>query len=66
MTNYQLKKEPIAWLIELGYSVHFGYDIAHNGAVPQRANLQNTILPGFISGQLCLLSALGDLKGALA
>lgn len=45
MTEDQLEQETLAWLAELGYAVHSGYDIAHDGVNPQRANYRQVVLP---------------------
>ena len=45
MTEDQLEQETLAWLVELGYAVHSGYDIAHDGADPQRASYRQVVLP---------------------
>jgi type I restriction enzyme, R subunit len=45
MTEDQLEKETLSWLAELGYAVHSGYDIAHDGPNPQRANYRQVVLP---------------------
>ncbi len=45
MTEDQLEQETLGWLAELGYTVHSGYDIAHDGANPQRANYRQVVLP---------------------
>ena len=45
MTEDQLEQETLGWLSELGYSVHSGYDIAHDGPNPQRASYRQVLLP---------------------
>ena len=45
MTEDQLEMETLAWLAELGYAVQSGYDIAHDGPNPQRANYRQVVLP---------------------
>jgi type I restriction enzyme R subunit len=45
MTEDQLEKEALGWLAEVGYAVHFGPDIAHDGANPQRASYRQVLLP---------------------
>lgn len=45
MTEDQLEQETLAWLAELGYAVHSGYDIAHDGHDPQRASYRQVVLP---------------------
>ena len=45
MTEDQLEQEALGWLAEAGYAVHFGPDIAHDGAHPQRANYRQVLLP---------------------
>ncbi len=46
MTEDQLEQETLAWLAELGYAVHSGYDIAHDGPNPQRAHYREVVLVG--------------------
>ena len=46
MTEDQLEQETLGWLSELGYSVHSGYDIAHDGTNPQRASYREVVLAG--------------------
>jgi type I restriction enzyme R subunit len=46
MTENQLEQETLGWLSELGYAVHSGYDIAHDGPNPQRANYREVVLAG--------------------
>lgn len=46
MTEDQLEQETLGWLSELGYSVHSGYDIAHDGPNPQRASYREVVLAG--------------------
>ncbi len=45
MTEDQLEQETLAWLAELGYAKVSGYDIAHDGPTPQRADHRQVILP---------------------
>ena len=45
MTEDQLEQEALSWLAELGYAVHAGPYIAHNGPNPQRADYRQVILP---------------------
>ena len=45
MTEDQLEQETLAWLAELGYAVHSGPDIAHDGGNPQRASYRQVVLP---------------------
>ena len=46
MTESQLEQETLGWLSELGYAVHSGYDIAHDGPNPQRASYREVVLAG--------------------
>jgi type I restriction enzyme, R subunit len=45
MTEDQLEQESLSWLAEVGYSVHSGPDIAHDGTTPQRASYRQVVLP---------------------
>ena len=45
MTEDQLEQEALGWLSEVGYSVHHGLDIAHDGANPQRSSYRQVVLP---------------------
>jgi type I restriction enzyme R subunit len=45
MSEDQLEQETLAWLAELGYAKVSGYDIAHDGPNPQRADHRQVILP---------------------
>lgn len=45
MSEDQLEQEALDWLAELGYAVHSGYDIAHDGVNPQRASYRQVVLP---------------------
>lgn len=45
MTEDQLEKEALEWLIELGYTHRYGPEIAHDGAEPQRAHYRQVLLP---------------------
>jgi type I restriction enzyme, R subunit len=45
MTEDQLEKEALCWLSELGYAIHSGPDIAHDGPNPQRADHRQVVLP---------------------
>ena len=45
MTEDQLEQDALGWLAELGYSVHAGPNIAHDGANPQRADYRQVVLP---------------------
>ncbi|WP_245598030.1 type I restriction endonuclease subunit R [Ottowia thiooxydans] len=44
MTEDQLEQETLAWLATVGYSVHNGLNIAHDGSNPQRGNYREVIL----------------------
>ncbi|MFA7438096.1 type I restriction endonuclease subunit R [Castellaniella sp.] len=44
MTEDQLEQEALGWLAEVGYSVHYGPDIAHDGPDPQRDSYSQVIL----------------------
>ena len=45
MTEDQLEQETLGWLAGLGYAVHFGPDIAHDGTNPERASYREVVLP---------------------
>ena len=45
MTEDQLEQEALGWMAELGYAVHAGPDIAHDGSNPQRASYRQVVLP---------------------
>ncbi len=45
MTEDQLEQETLAWLREVGYAVHSGPDIAHDGPNPQRTDYRQVVLP---------------------
>lgn len=45
MTEDQLEQETLGWLVEVGYTVRSGPDIAHDGSDPQRTNYTQVILP---------------------
>ena len=45
MTEDQLEHEALGWLAELGYAVHAGPDIAHDGPNPPRAHYRQVVLP---------------------
>ena len=46
MTEDQLEQEVLGWLTDVGYSHHFGPDIAHDGANAQRTGYRQVILAG--------------------
>jgi type I restriction enzyme, R subunit len=46
MTENQLEQEALGWLAELGYAVHTGAELAHDGPHPQRVNHRQVVLPG--------------------
>ncbi|MBE0590466.1 MAG: type I restriction endonuclease subunit R, partial [Hydrogenophaga sp.] len=45
MTEDQLERESLSWLAAVGYAVHAGPDIAHDGPNPQRAGYRQVVLP---------------------
>ena len=45
MTEDQLEQEALGWLAEVGYTIHNGPDIAHDGPDPQRGGYMQVILP---------------------
>ncbi len=45
MTEDRLEQETLDWLADVGYAVHHGIDIAHDGCNPQRAGYRQVILP---------------------
>jgi type I restriction enzyme R subunit len=45
MTEDQLENESLSWLADVGYVVHAGPDIAHDGPNPQRAGYRQVLLP---------------------
>jgi type I restriction enzyme R subunit len=45
MTEDQLEQEALGWLAEVGYSHHYGPDIAPDGTAPERADYRQVILP---------------------
>src|SRR5690606_36098352 len=44
MTEDQLEQETLGWLAEVGYTVHNGPDIAHDGPDPQRNGYTQVLL----------------------
>ena len=46
MTEDQLEQETLAWLQDVGYAVHSGFDIAPDGPNPERANYREVLLLG--------------------
>ena len=56
MTEDQLEQETLAWLAELGYAVHSGYDIAHDGPHPQRAHYREVVLVGRLRAAIARLN----------
>lgn len=45
MTEDQLEQETLVWLAEVGYAIHYGLDIAPDGANPQRPDYRHVTLP---------------------
>jgi type I restriction enzyme R subunit len=45
MTEDQLEQEALGWLSDVGYTLLNGYDIAFDGAAPERPDYKNTLLP---------------------
>ncbi|WP_375575425.1 type I restriction endonuclease subunit R [Paracidovorax oryzae] len=45
MTEDQLEQEALSWLVEVGYTHLSGYDIAPDGAAPERDNFRQVLLP---------------------
>lgn len=45
MTEDQLEQEALGWLADVGYTIHSGPDIAHDGPDPQRSAYTQVILP---------------------
>jgi type I restriction enzyme R subunit len=45
MTEDQLEQEALGWLSDVGYTLLNGYDIAVDGATPERTDYKNTLLP---------------------
>ena len=45
MTEDQLEQETLAWLQDVGYTHCYGPDIAHDSAIPERANYGQVLLP---------------------
>ncbi len=56
MTEDQLEQETLGWLSELGYAVHSGYDIAHDGPNPQRASYREVLLVGRLRDAIARLN----------
>jgi len=44
MTEDQLEQEALSWLVEVGYTHLSGYDIAPDGAAPERDNFRQVLL----------------------
>lgn len=44
MTEELLEQEALGWLKNVGYSHHYGPDIAHDGPEPERANYAQVVL----------------------
>lgn len=45
MTEDQLEQEALSWLRDVGYTLLNGYEIAVDGAAPERSDYKNTLLP---------------------
>jgi len=45
MTEDQLEKDALSWLVEVGYTHLSGYDIAPDGPAPERDNFRQVLLP---------------------
>lgn len=45
MTEDQLEREAIAWLVDVGYRFLHGPDIAHDGHTPERVDYAQVVLP---------------------
>ena len=45
MTEDQLEQEALGWLSDVGYTLLNGYEIAFDGASPERPDYKNTLLP---------------------
>jgi len=45
MTEDQLEQETLSWLSDVGYTLLNGYEIAFDGATPERPDDKNTLLP---------------------
>lgn len=56
MTEDQLEQETLGWLSELGYAIHSGYDIAHDGPNPQRASYREVVLAGRLRDAIARLN----------
>ena len=46
MTEDQLEQEALGWLLDVGYTVVYGADIAPDGLAPERDNYRQVILTG--------------------
>ncbi len=44
MTEDQLEQETLAWLHDVGYAVHSGFDLAPDGSNPQRTDYREVLL----------------------
>lgn len=45
MTEDQLEQEVLGWLSDVGYTLLNGYEIANDGATPERPDYKSTLLP---------------------
>lgn len=55
MTEDQLEKETLSWLVETGYSHHHGADIAPDSAAPERSDYRQVLLSAPPSAAIALV-----------